>query len=183
MFPGRVPITLCFLTGLLFTSLSLPTNPAHCCYSYLSQTLFYVILGHFLNIIQGDDYQMWNCLARCLLLRKYSMNAGFLLKFIVLQRVSTDQRAKCPTMLCWPGFHWPHCIQAIQQSSGIPPHLPISDLPFHGYRNPAWPFRDHLKCHLCHEAFQEHPPLYHHGTYWCYFFLVNNVSHLEIIYW
>lgn len=52
MSPGWTLITFGLLAGLLSTSLSLPTNPAHCRYSYLSQTLFYVILGHFLNIIQ-----------------------------------------------------------------------------------------------------------------------------------
>ena len=52
MSPGWALITFGLLDGLLSTSLSLPTNPAHCCYGYLSQTLFYAILGHFLNIIQ-----------------------------------------------------------------------------------------------------------------------------------
>lgn len=52
MSPGWALITFGLLAGLLSTSLSLPTNPAHCCYCYLSQTLLYVILGHFLNIIQ-----------------------------------------------------------------------------------------------------------------------------------
>lgn len=147
---------------------------------------FWVIF--FLNIIQGHDYQMWNCLAWCPLLRKHTMNAGFLFFIYSSSEGLHWSKNKAPHFLAGAPGHLAGLVSTVhtafrpyRKALGFPPHLPISFLYFPGLSK-SWPSRDRLKCHLCQEVFQKHPFLYHHRTYWFYLFLVKYVSLLEIMY-